>query len=245
MIAAGAEPEDTGWWSFDDLWRTRSMLSSRSSVPRRSVAERMERTSADPSPAPEAVVDALRTAHIAGNMRPLGATLNGLAALAVGSLMLTTSSCSSCEAKCVGPHVEIAVSADVSEVTACTDAGTCSTQTFGPVEDGTIGRSFTVIATASDGKVPVTVSGKSVDGKSIEATPCFRSHRRGTADAPDRRVHSSIWRADTFTRTDDRYARSAVGTLDIRASVRQCGRQTETRKEGYRWSKVTDRAGAR
>ena len=21
MIAAGAEPEDTGWWSFDDLWR--------------------------------------------------------------------------------------------------------------------------------------------------------------------------------------------------------------------------------
>ena len=21
MIAAGAEPEDTGWWSVDDLWR--------------------------------------------------------------------------------------------------------------------------------------------------------------------------------------------------------------------------------
>lgn len=21
MIAAGAEPEDTGWWSIDDLWR--------------------------------------------------------------------------------------------------------------------------------------------------------------------------------------------------------------------------------
>jgi hypothetical protein len=21
LIAAGAEPEDTGWWSFDDLWR--------------------------------------------------------------------------------------------------------------------------------------------------------------------------------------------------------------------------------
>jgi len=21
MMAAGAEPADTGWWSFDDLWR--------------------------------------------------------------------------------------------------------------------------------------------------------------------------------------------------------------------------------
>jgi hypothetical protein len=21
LIAAGAEPEDTGWWSIDDLWR--------------------------------------------------------------------------------------------------------------------------------------------------------------------------------------------------------------------------------
>ena len=21
LIAAGAEPEDTGWWAFDDLWR--------------------------------------------------------------------------------------------------------------------------------------------------------------------------------------------------------------------------------
>lgn len=101
----------------------------------------------------------------------LGLRFRGLGAVvALTSLALSAGTSCSCEAKCVGPHVEIFVSRDVAEVTACTDAGQCTNQTFGSSEDGTLSRSFTVISTASGGKVPIIVGGRREDGTAIGPT---------------------------------------------------------------------------
>ena len=62
------------------------------------------------------------------------------------------------------------MSSEVSEVTICTDKGTCTTQAFGPAAADTLSRSVTMIVAADDsGKIPISVSGKQVDGSPIEA----------------------------------------------------------------------------
>lgn len=94
--------------------------------------------------------------------------------------MAVGTSCASCEAKCVGPHAEISVSHEVSEVTVCSDEGTCTTQAFGPAAADTMSRSFTVIVAADDsGKLPISVSGKRVDGSLIDVIGLVATPSKG------------------------------------------------------------------
>lgn len=62
---------------------------------------------------------------------------------AVFSILVSTStSCSSCEAKCVGPAAEITVASDVFAVEACDSEGKCTRQEFGIAQNNTYNRSF-------------------------------------------------------------------------------------------------------
>ncbi|HQV58672.1 MAG TPA: hypothetical protein PKV27_11710 [Ilumatobacteraceae bacterium] len=95
----------------------------------------------------------------------------GLPALAmslVGILAAAgTAGCNGCEAKCVGPAVEISISPEVASVTICDADGICTKQGFGPVEGKTIGRTFTVPAVDHDGRIPVRVQAVTTAGAQV------------------------------------------------------------------------------
>lgn len=83
----------------------------------------------------------------------------------------TGTSCSSCEAKCIGPAADITVANDVATVEACDSAGTCTRQEFGPAEDNTFNRSFSFATSGEGSKVSLDVRTFLEDG-----TPAAAGH---------------------------------------------------------------------
>ena len=75
------------------------------------------------------------------------------------------SSCSSCDAKCVGSSAEVTVASDVAAVEACDSAGKCTRQEFGPASANTLNRSFRFTASGTDGKVSLDVRTFGQDGR--------------------------------------------------------------------------------
>lgn len=93
----------------------------------------------------------------------------GALSLAIAS-MAAVSGCNSCEAKCVGPTVEVEVGSGVSRVSICDADGRCTTQSFTPSTPEPLYKSFAVVAVERDGHLPVKVDAETVDGQHIGPT---------------------------------------------------------------------------
>ena len=94
-------------------------------------------------------------------------TLSYVACLAV--LANAGASCSSCEAKCIGPAAEITVANDVAVVEACDSARKCTRQEFLPAGVGTFDRSFTFASSGDGTTVTFDVKTFLADGTSATA----------------------------------------------------------------------------
>ena len=87
--------------------------------------------------------------------------------LAVVALSAFVVGCSDCEAKCIGPHAEVAVANDLAAVEVCDTAGVCTRQEFGPSGSPIFSKSFQLTTAGSGSKVSLKIRGFSADGSQV------------------------------------------------------------------------------
>lgn len=87
--------------------------------------------------------------------------------VAVVSLSAFVVGCSDCEAKCIGPHAEVAVGNDLAAVEVCDTAGLCTRQEFGPSRSPIFSRSFQLTTAGSGSTVSLTIRGFGADGRQV------------------------------------------------------------------------------